>query len=49
MGSCNDSAISRFLQEIFGLDKNAVKLPANSASRSRCRNVECIIARRGVL
>lgn len=49
MGSCNDSRISRFLQELFGLDKHAVKLPMNSALQSRCRTAECIIARRGVL
>lgn len=50
MGSCNDSRISRFLQELFGLDKHAVKLPANSALQRRCRTAECcIIARRGVL
>lgn len=29
MGSCNDVRISRFLQELFGLDKHAVKLPRN--------------------
>lgn len=49
MGSCNDSRISRFLKELFGLDKHAVKLPANSTLQRRCRTAECIIARRGVL
>ena len=49
MGSCNGSRISRSLQELFGLDIHVVKLPANSALQSRCRNAECIIARRGVL